>query len=238
MTYEIHLRLLSDATFGRGDGVAGLVDAEVEHDPETGFPFMRGRTLKGLLVEECANLLYALGQGHRGHAGELTPFHDAARFLFGQGGSRMEDDARMRVGAARLPEDLQRALRDDLKNKRLDGREVLEALTSIRRQTAVEEETGIPDEGSLRSMRVLLCGTELVATLEFVTDPDDLSIGLLAACAFSIRRAGTGRNRGRGRLAASLRFNDGSGSPPGVQEKYRAFRDAVASLTVGEASIA
>lgn len=31
-TLELHLKLLSDATFGRGDGVAGLVDAEVEHD--------------------------------------------------------------------------------------------------------------------------------------------------------------------------------------------------------------
>lgn len=48
--YSIKIKLLSDTTFGRGDGVAGLVDQEVEHD-QYGFPFLRGRTLKGLLSE-------------------------------------------------------------------------------------------------------------------------------------------------------------------------------------------
>jgi hypothetical protein len=30
--YQLRIQLLSDATFGRGDGVAGLIDQEVEHD--------------------------------------------------------------------------------------------------------------------------------------------------------------------------------------------------------------
>ncbi|PVE30161.1 hypothetical protein DC030_15410, partial [Enterococcus faecalis] len=59
---EIRLKLLSDATFGRGDGVSGLVDEEVEHDARTGLPLVRGRTLKGLLVEGCADIFYALGE--------------------------------------------------------------------------------------------------------------------------------------------------------------------------------
>ena len=46
-TYYLKMLLLSDTTFGRGDGVAGLIDQEVEHDPN-GFPYLRGRTLKGL----------------------------------------------------------------------------------------------------------------------------------------------------------------------------------------------
>ena len=60
MKLALTIELLTDTTFGRGDGVAGLVDEEVEHDSQTGLPIIRGRTLKGLLVEECANLLYAL----------------------------------------------------------------------------------------------------------------------------------------------------------------------------------
>lgn len=32
MKLTLHLKLLSDTTFGRGDGVSGLVDQEIEHD--------------------------------------------------------------------------------------------------------------------------------------------------------------------------------------------------------------
>ena len=66
MEMFIRLTLKSDATFGLGEGVAGLVDEEIEHDFETGLPFLRGRTLKGLLVEECSNILYSLERQNNG----------------------------------------------------------------------------------------------------------------------------------------------------------------------------
>src|SRR5947209_3452288 len=62
MTLDIHLTLLSDGTFGRGDGVASLVDEEVEYNPQTGLPEIGARRLKGLLVEECANILFGLNR--------------------------------------------------------------------------------------------------------------------------------------------------------------------------------
>ena len=57
MQYALKLTLLSDGTFASGDGVSGLVDREIEHDA-FGLPFLRGRTLKGLLSEEADNLLH------------------------------------------------------------------------------------------------------------------------------------------------------------------------------------
>ncbi len=203
MKLELHLQLKSDATFGRGDGIAGLVDEEVEHDAATGLPYIRGRTLKGLLVEECANLLFALSQHdvamqHR--------FDGAAKKLFGQPGSTLEDDAIMRVGAALLPQALRRAVEADINTNppRLQPADVLAALTAIRRQTAVDETTGAPEPHSLRAMRVVLRETPFVAQLDFASDPSEDALALLAACAMSLRRAGTGRNRGRGRLDAWL----------------------------------
>ncbi|HWP47347.1 MAG TPA: RAMP superfamily CRISPR-associated protein [Candidatus Limnocylindrales bacterium] len=208
MRLEIHLKLKSDATFGRGDGVAGLVDEEVEYDVETGLPFLRGRTLKGLLAEECANILFAL---NRQNSPAYARFEQAAKFLFGQGGSTLEDDALMHVGAALLPQELRDAIEADVKSDppRLKPAEVLESLTAIRRQTAVDEKTGAPEEGSLRSMRVVLRDTPFIARLDFDRDPDDVTKALLAACVLSLRRAGTGRNRGRGRLTARLRDEHG-----------------------------
>ena len=73
--YHLVIRLISDTAFGRGDGVPGIVDAEVQHD-EMGCPFLAGRTLKGLLREECVNLLYALTQ-----ADKADPWWAAAQRL-------------------------------------------------------------------------------------------------------------------------------------------------------------
>ena len=57
--YILKITLESDAVFGRGDGVAGAIDTEVQHD-QNGFPFLNGRTIKGLLVQECADILAAV----------------------------------------------------------------------------------------------------------------------------------------------------------------------------------
>ncbi|MEP7338649.1 MAG: RAMP superfamily CRISPR-associated protein, partial [Acidobacteriota bacterium] len=156
MAEEIRLEitLMSDATFGRGDGVAGLIDAEVEHD-EYGLPFMRGRTIKGLLVEECANLLYALGKSSSVEAqAALGILSKTASSLFGNAGSTADAMGRLKVGAATLPEKFRDAIANGINHKRLQKEEVLASLTGIRRQTAVNIETGAPLKNSLRSMRV------------------------------------------------------------------------------------
>lgn len=76
------------------------------------------------------------------------------------------------------------------------------------RQTAINEETGTPDDGSLRSSRVLLRETELYAPLEVALSDNDPTkedtLALLSACVAALHRGGIGRNRGRGRLKAQL----------------------------------
>lgn len=201
--YKLQFELHSAATFGRGDGVAGLVDREVEHDAD-GLPFLRGRTLKGLLAEECANILYALEL--QNSAGDWP---NTAYRLFGRPGSMANDIGTLRLGDARLPESLLAAVKSAIVNKELRDEEVLESLTAIRRQTSMNEH-GAPEKGSLRSMRVILPGAVFEATMEFHGPPDERTLGLLAACVLAFRRAGTGRNRGRGRLQARLLDNNGA----------------------------
>ncbi len=193
MTEQLQLRftLKSDATFGRGDGVAGLVDEEIEYDARTGLPYLRGRTLKGLLVEECANIAFALG--------DPDWLVKAARDLFGNPGSQLGDDGLLHVGDARLPALLREAIETDVSAGRLSAVDILEALTAIRRQTAMSED-GAPVKESLRNMRVLLREITLFADLYTEAPLDEPQRALLTACIMGLRRAGTGRNRGRGRL--------------------------------------
>ncbi len=203
--FYLKFTLDSDATFGRGEGVAGLVDEEVEHD-EFGFPYLRGRTLKGLLVEEVANLLFALKKQGSDHYDKFT---SAANTLFGVSGTISEDTGILRVGDARLPKPLRDMIRYQTHKhpKDVNRTSVLESLTDIRRQTALDE-TGRPDEGSLRSMRVILRQTPFEATLQLTRTLEDtdmnLAQALLSAATLAFRRAGTGRNRGRGALTAHL----------------------------------
>jgi hypothetical protein len=217
-TYWLCFKLLSDATFGRGEGLAGLVDQEVDHD-RFGLPYLRGRTLKGLLNEECANILYALGK----QGVSLGRWKQAAQRLLGGPGRALTNDACLRVGAARLPADLRQAVCQALEatNATLCAADVLDSLTDIRHQTAVDEKTGVPDEGTLRAMRVVVRQTPFEARLTFPrgAQPDDLP--LLAACVLALRRAGTGRNRGRGRLRASLHADREDGGGPGTDDITR-----------------
>jgi len=211
MRYYLTVHIKSATTFGTGQGVAGLVDVEIEHDSQTGFPFIGGRSLKGLLVEEWVNIRYALSnrsttwenyaQRLFGLPGATTTYNDAATV---QKPTANENAAELHVGAAMLPQDLRATLRWQIQHRGLKPDDVLASLTAIRRQTAIKADTGAADPGTLRAMRVLLPETPMIAPLDFDTQPDETMLSLLAACVLAVRSGGTGRNRGRGRIALLL----------------------------------
>jgi hypothetical protein len=203
-TFWLRFTLVSDTTFGRGDGVAGLVDEEVQHD-ESGLPRLNGRTLKGLLAAECAEILFSLERILR--ADQHGRWEIAAEGLFGSHGSRDEDMAHMRVGDAQLPKDLREVLADEARVKGINRMDTLESLTAIRRQTAMDPASGAPKENALRSARVVLRNTPFDAQLDFenAATPDELA--LLAACIKALRHVGSGKTRGRGRMNGALYDN-------------------------------
>ena len=188
---KIKITLKSAATFGSGSGIPGLVDREIEHDAQ-GFPFVRGKTLKGLLAESAENVVFALEK-----IANKTDWRTAKNDLFGTGGRGMDERGSLHIGDAQLPADLRAAAQGWPKE------DVLYSLTGIRRQTAINEDGG-PDHATLRSMRVLLPGVELEAPITFDKPLTPEQLHLLTAAALDLRRAGTGRNRGRGWLKAEL----------------------------------
>lgn len=202
-TATLRLTLHSAATFGRGDGVAGLVDREVEHD-DSGFPFLRGRTLKGLLAEAAEDFVFAMRSQP-----DASKWFNTNKHLFGQPGSGLRGHGALKVGDAQLPENLRRLLRKEIRSEKLKPEEIFASLTGIRRQTAMNE-YGAPDHSTLRSMRVVLRGAIFESRLEIVPQLGDAVPSvedqwtLLTCAALGLRAAGTGRNRGRGRVSAIL----------------------------------
>lgn len=196
-TYILKLTLLSEATFGRGDGVAGLVDTEIEHD-ERGLPYLHGRGVKGLFTAQCADILGAL---------EQSPAHSAmkkaATYLFGDGGSDLESNGTLSFGHARLPQGLREAV-NAVKPDQLSRTDIVEALTTIRRQTRIDEKTGAAQKDTLRANRVLVRGLEFHAPITVDRGLTATEQALLGACVKAIRRVGSQRARGLGRVRAEL----------------------------------
>jgi hypothetical protein len=200
--YQIQIQLLSDTTFGRGDGLAGIIDQEVERDSD-GIPYLRGRTLKGLLCEEADNLIATISNGSI-----QVKWLEIADRLFGQPGSTFEAQSLMHVGDACLPEALKQALSASVKAENVTQIEVINALTTVRRQTAIDENLGIAAEGSLRAFRVILRKQKFTANLLFDYEPEPAMLTLLNVSILALRRAGSARNRGRGHIQCRLLQNN------------------------------
>jgi hypothetical protein len=210
--YYLKMLLLSDTTFGRGDGVAGLIDQEVEHDPN-GFPYLRGRTLKGLLSEECDNLIDVFSEP------PPSRWIEAAEHLFGVPGSTLETISKMHVGDACLPPDLRREVGLQLdqerdrerrgQERRLTESDVLASLTTIRRQTSIDPEDGAPVENSLHASRVIVRDLCFTAQFLFEEKPTADMLALLAVSILALRRVGSVRNRGRGHVQCTLHNSNG-----------------------------
>lgn len=191
--YTLEIELLSDTAFGMGAGVSGLLDTEIQHD-ERGLPTLSGRAIKGLLVNECSEILYVLNDQQRQH------WEAVAVRLFGKRGETWDDVAGVFIADATIAPDLVAALHADLTEP---ADRLLNSLTDIRRQTAMNEH-GAPVDESLRAIRVLLRGLTLYAPLSFHEKPHDDEKALLAACVLLLRRAGLSRNRGKGKISAAL----------------------------------
>jgi len=191
MSYYLSIRLITDACFSGGSGHAGEVDTEIEYEEETGLPLLRGRILKGLLVEECAMLLSTLSDIH---------WENAARELFGASG--LCTGAKVAVSDAFIPEPVRQVVQAaiDRDQHPLSSNQILRSFTDIRYQTKINFDTGAPEKHSLRATRVALKGlvwhSRLVGT-ERLTNEEK---ALFAACVLAVRRGGLNRNRGWGRL--------------------------------------
>ena len=196
----LRIELLSDTAFGRGDGIASHVNSEIEHDKATGLPIIKGRTLKGLFVEACADILYGLKTCN---SSTYNNFEKSAKSLFGTPGSGLDSTGKLHFGTATLPQGMVQTVQ--AAPDKYPPNQVLESFTTIRHQTAVDEATDIPKDTSLRAIRVVLRGTIFHAPISHPDlNQDKTALSLLWACANTVRNAGQNRTRGLGHIRVEL----------------------------------
>jgi hypothetical protein len=194
----LQIELLSDATFSRGEGTAGVVDTEVEHD-EFGMPFIGGKTIRGLVRDSWLSM------------GERFPgLADAAARVLGRS-QALDESCRLRIGDALLPDAMRAVIRRavERRERSLPPAAILAGFTSIRYQTAEDRTTGAPETTTLRSSRVVLRKFLFESGLEWLDgyEPQDDDRRVLALCALATRHGGLLRNRGRGHMRITIDGN-------------------------------
>jgi hypothetical protein len=187
----LHIELLSDTTFGRGQGTTGQVDTEIEHD-EFGMPYIGGKTIRGLLRDTWLSM-----------QAQFPCLSNAAERVLGATYS-LNDTCRLRIGDARLPEFLREIVHTAIEREEspLSPTTIRNMFTTIRYQTAENRTTGAPETTTLRASRAAVRGLSFEAPLAWLhgyePTSDDLSV--LALCVLCTRHGGLLRNRGRGHL--------------------------------------
>lgn len=193
MKLYVEVEALTDACLAGGaTGGVGDVDTATETDTG-GMPVLRGRTLKGLLVEEAAAILEMAGS-----PGALV---DAAAVLFGDPG-RHGVPSLVSFADGSVPPKVREAFKENGWDER--------ALTCVRRQTAIDPDTGAARIRSLRAARLIRAGVVLRCTVRSARDLRSTERALLAACVASLRRIGLHRNEGWGRVQCRLRGDQGA----------------------------
>ncbi len=190
----LSIELLSDTTFSCGEGTAGIVDVEVDHD-ELGLPRIGGKVVHGLLRDAWLSMARQFPSTLAAAAPRvLGPIAD------------LTETSILRVGDASLPDDVRQWARFAVERKDhpLSPEQVLSTLTDIRRQTAQSRVTGSPEATTLRSSRVVLRMLRFESALTWLKPPGINELSVLALSALGVRHGGLGRNRGRGFLRVTL----------------------------------
>ncbi|MBP7032651.1 MAG: hypothetical protein KBB13_08050 [Anaerolineaceae bacterium] len=193
----LSVSLESAGCFSIGEGTPGEVDIEIQHD-ENGFPFLSGKALKGLLHEEAAELAFALN-----YAGSTKDWRAVSDRVFGAPGSTISEQGLVKVSDLQLPADFRERINKAIQRKDIRASQVLRLLTSKRTQTAVDE-SGAPMPETLRTLRIIPRETTFFGSV-FYEDLDKDQEVFLYGCLRALRRAGSNKSRGLGRLCINFR---------------------------------
>lgn len=187
----ITIELLSDLCVSDGGAYNSLIDTDICYD-DLGFPFIPAKRLRGCL-RECALELQEWGE-------ELDPDK-----LFGKAGE-MTNHSKVRIGNARLKDyaKMSEFVMLNKGNAIVHHQNVLNAFSYVRSQTSIDYETGVANDGSLRTMRVADRGLVFQADITVLGLDEERIFDDLGACCQVLRHMGIARTRGLGEVKVSL----------------------------------
>jgi CRISPR-associated protein Csx10 len=196
---KIKLTLISDTAPGSGEGLAGIIDRDVNFD-SFGLPYIPAKRIKGLLREAAMDYLE-----------QKTGSPESPEFdlVFGRPG--VSESTSVGIGNGLLADyDVLKTVLGDLPEdyKPVFSPEyVSECYSVTRAQTAIERQNGTAEENTLRITRLLRKNSEFVFDLAFRQPPTEDQIDLLRNACKLTRSMGLSRTRGLGEVKLELMIN-------------------------------
>ena len=183
---KLCIKLLSDLCVSDGGVYNSALDTDICQD-EYGIPYIPAKRLRGCLREAAIEL-------SDWDAG-IEPDE-----LFGTEGANI---SKVFIGNA-YPENYKFIVGaiKSVKNKIYHKQNILNHFSYIRTQTAINNDTGVADDTSLRTMRVANKGLVFEAPIQY----EDELIEQLIRCASILRHMGISRTRGLGEV--EVKFSD------------------------------
>lgn len=189
---KITIKLLSDLCTCSGETYNSMVDMDVVYD-EYGIPYIPAKRIKGCIREAALEMMQM----------EIISTETYER-LFGKEGNQKSafslsnayiTDYDTAVNALRACKDKGLASQQN----------VLSQYTSTRTQTAVDLETGVADENSLRTLRVVNKGLVFEAECDVRDSKEDTEV--LKQAVSLVKHMGMSRTRGLGLVDITLEEN-------------------------------
>lgn len=198
MKKVLEIKLKSDLCAGSGKSLGSLIDTDICYD-RYGLVYIPSKRIKGILKEAFIEYSDWIRTDKN-----IQELNDLSNNLFGTEGSNNSCD--LIIDNAYL-ENVEK-IKDDIENieekykKYLSKQRVANANTYVRYQTAVEIETGVAKENSLRATRVVASGTVFCANVEIKTNKE---LEILEKCTKLVTHMGTNRTRGYGEVICTIK---------------------------------
>ena len=186
---KLTIKLLSDSCTCSGETYNSMVDMDVVYD-ENGLPYIPAKRIKGC-IREAALEMMEFGLIEREKYEKIFGKEGNHRSAFSLSNAYIENYDQI---VATL-----KAYKD---NELVCQQKVLNEYTSIRTQTAVDLETGVADENSLRTIRVVNKGLVFEADCEMNESAE--TVELLKQAVSLVKHIGVSRTRGLGLVEMRL----------------------------------
>lgn len=197
MKKKLQIKLKSDLCAGSGEGLGSLIDTDICYD-NFGLAYIPSKRLKGLIKE--AFVEYSDWAKNEANS---EMFERISKELFGVENSNnscnLKIDNAYLENADLIEDEIPKI--EDRYQKYVSKQRIINLNTDIRYQTAVEQETGVAKENSLRSIRVLNSGETFFAIIECETEEE---LDILNKCVKLVTHMGNNRTRGFGEIECKL----------------------------------
>lgn len=192
-TLKIEITLKSNTLTGSGEGFGSIIDTDIVFD-DTGLPCIPAKRIKGCLRDSATEVSEMFNSSGINFPLDIDN-------TFGKEGQEMPCPVYF---SNLLLEDYKanRAWLQYYRDKKILSEEsIINFFTEIRQQTAINEDTGVAKDRSLRTIRVIKKGHKFTGEIQI---EDSSIIDTLSLACLNLRHIGTKRNRGFGEVECKL----------------------------------